>query len=163
VFLLSWMGEGSAYQFVVNGGQKSVGLRLGMLFGILTGLLVFAAGMVCFMTVSTQRYAIPNWVGQLAVMLLGLLALVLMFLAGIGGLAGPPRDKSVPAEFARTLHSWLPLIPSIAVIVVVESALVWRSVRIGAGEPGFRLPLAVGATVASLIIICVAVAAATTS
>jgi hypothetical protein len=157
------MGEGSAYQFVVNGGQKSVGLRLGMVFGILTGLLAFGADMACLKTVGAQRYAIPNWVGQLAVMLLGLLALVLAFLAGIGGLAGPPRDQSAPAEFARTLHSSFPLMPSIAVIVVAESALVWRSVRIGAGEPGFRLPLAVGATVAALIIICVAVAAATTN
>jgi hypothetical protein len=59
------MGERSAYQFAVNGGQRSVGLRWGIVFGILTGLLAFAAGMVCFSTMSTQRYAIPNWVGQL--------------------------------------------------------------------------------------------------
>jgi hypothetical protein len=34
-------------------------------------------------------------------MLLGLLALVLMFLAGIGGLAGPPRDQSDDATNPR--------------------------------------------------------------
>ncbi|GAB2462043.1 hypothetical protein HD599_000966 [Conyzicola lurida] len=157
-YFLSWMGSRSANQFVLVDGSGDEGAQLGVAFGVLTGVLVFGTGMLCFIRVDTYRYAIPGWVAQIVVIALGLFSLLLGFLFGLGGLAGPPADQSWQAEYARSLRGWLPQFPLLGVVAMVETALIFRTLRLEGRTPGWRVPLVFAAVIIAAVVVLVGIA-----
>jgi hypothetical protein len=158
-YFLAWFGASSARPFLVDGERESDGVVLGVAFATLTGLLIVGTGMVLLIRAGGGRYAIPGWVGQVVVVILGAFAVVLFFLSALGGLAGPPRDQSAAAQFARAMYSWFPALPILGVMAVAQCCLVWRTARLGQDAPGWRVPVVIGGFVAASVIVVVSIAA----
>jgi hypothetical protein len=157
-YFLSWMGWTSAHQFVLVDGSRDDGAQLGVAFGVLTGVVIFGTGMLCFIRSDAARYAIPEWAGQFVALVLVLFATLLAFLSGIGEMVGPPTDQRWQAEYARSLRGWLPQFPLLGVIAMVETALIFRTLRSEGRAPGWRVPAVFAAVIVAIVVVLVCVA-----
>jgi hypothetical protein len=158
VYLVARLGYDGARQFSLVRGDIAEGARLGYFFAAAVAVLTFGAGTLCLVRRHGRGYVLPGWAGQFLVIVIALLAFVLFFLSGIGGLGGPPTDTSAVREFGRAIRDWFPQIPIFGVIAATEVALMWRTLRWGRNVSLWRVPLLVSAFSTALVAVLVGIA-----